>query len=171
MTLHDQIEASTNAANTSAVWKHLKLSERETQTSLQAQNTDSERLLSAASHVSEEKRKSGCCWLLWWFKSPNWLANKLQNVMFSKTRMSGMYSNSAARARSTRFQSPKHKEILRWNTYSSFAHFYNFFKGVWQCDTCDKHFPKFIMRYIWEISACCCQQTEALPGSCIFPPK
>ncbi len=63
MTLHDQIEASTNAANTSAVWKHLKLSERErereTQKSLQARNTDSERLLSAASHVSDEKRKGG----------------------------------------------------------------------------------------------------------------
>ncbi len=29
MTLCDQIEASTNAANTSAVWKHLKQSERE----------------------------------------------------------------------------------------------------------------------------------------------
>ncbi len=29
MTLRDQIEANTNAANTSAVWKHLKLSERE----------------------------------------------------------------------------------------------------------------------------------------------
>ncbi len=61
MTLHDQLEASINAANTSAVWKHLKLSERETQTSLQAQNTDSERLLSTASHVSDEKRKG---WLL-----------------------------------------------------------------------------------------------------------
>ncbi len=57
MTLRDQIEAHTNAANTSAVWKHLKLSERETQTSLQARNTDSERLLSTASHVSDEKRK------------------------------------------------------------------------------------------------------------------
>ncbi len=44
MTLRDQIEARTNAANTSAVWKHLKLSERETQTSLQARNTGSERL-------------------------------------------------------------------------------------------------------------------------------
>ncbi len=67
MTLRDQIEASTNAENMSAVWKHLKLSERERereremQTSLQARNTDSERLLSAASHVSDEKRKG---WLL-----------------------------------------------------------------------------------------------------------
>ncbi len=58
MKLRDQIE-HTNAANMSAVWKHLKLSERETQTSLQARNTDSERLFSAASHVSDEKRKGG----------------------------------------------------------------------------------------------------------------
>ncbi len=29
MTLRDQIETSTNAENTSAVWKHLKLSERD----------------------------------------------------------------------------------------------------------------------------------------------
>ncbi len=56
MTLRDQIDACTNAANTSATWKHLKLSERETQKSLQARNTDSERLLSAASHVSDENR-------------------------------------------------------------------------------------------------------------------
>ncbi len=58
MTLRDQIEARTNAANPSSVGA-LKLSERETQTSLQARNTDSERLLSAASHVSDEKRKGG----------------------------------------------------------------------------------------------------------------
>ncbi len=57
MTLLDQTEGRTNAANTSAVWKHFKWSERETQTSLQARNTDSERLLSAASNVSDEKRK------------------------------------------------------------------------------------------------------------------
>ncbi len=59
MTLRDQIEAHTNAANMFAVWKHLKLSERETQTSLQTRNTDSVRLLSAASHGSDEKRKVG----------------------------------------------------------------------------------------------------------------
>ncbi len=61
MTLRDQIEARTNAANTSVVWKHLKRPEREMLKSLQAWNTDSERLLSAASHVSDEKRKG---WLL-----------------------------------------------------------------------------------------------------------
>ncbi len=59
MTLRDQIEARTNAANTSAVWKHLKLYERETRKSLQARNTDSERLLSAASHVFDEKMTGG----------------------------------------------------------------------------------------------------------------
>ncbi len=42
--------------------------------------------------------------------------------MFSKTRTNGMYSNSAARARGARVQSPKREEILRWNTYSSYAH-------------------------------------------------
>ncbi len=61
MTLRDQIEASTNAANTSVLCKYLKPSERETQTSLQERNTDSERLLRAASHVSDEKREG---WLL-----------------------------------------------------------------------------------------------------------
>ncbi len=61
MTLRNHIEARTNAVKMSAVWKHLKLSERETRPSLQAQNTDSKRLLSAASHVSDEKRKG---WLL-----------------------------------------------------------------------------------------------------------
>ncbi len=50
MMLRDQIDARTNA-----VWKHLQLSEKETQKSLQARNTDSERLLSAASHVSDGK--------------------------------------------------------------------------------------------------------------------
>ncbi len=55
MALHDQLEACTNAANTSAVWKHLKLSEREMQKSLQARNTDSERQLSAASCLRWEE--------------------------------------------------------------------------------------------------------------------
>ncbi len=47
------------------------------------------------------------------FTPMNGLADKLQNVMFSKTRTNGMYSNSAARARSARVQSPKREEILR----------------------------------------------------------
>ncbi len=69
--------------------------------------------------------------ILFVLKSWNRLVNKLQNVMFSKKRMNGMYSNSAARARGTRVQSPKREEILRWNTYSSLANFYNFLKA---CD-------------------------------------
>ncbi len=36
MMLRDQIEVSTYAANTSAVWKHLKLSERERDTEMLA---------------------------------------------------------------------------------------------------------------------------------------
>ncbi len=140
MTLRDQIEAHTNAANTSAVWKHLKRPEREMLKSLQAWNTDSERLLSAASHVSDEKRKGllvtvmieicGYC--------DDWnglkrLVNKLQNVMFSKTRTNCMYSNSAARAHGASVQSLKHEEILRWNTVTHhLLIFINFFEGVWQ---------------------------------------
>ncbi len=108
MTLRDQIEARTNEANTSAVWKHLKLS---TQTSLQARNTDSKRLLSAASHVSGEKRKGGCCWLLWWLKSRNGLkrlVNKLQNVLFFNTHTNCIsYSNSSCT--SSRHQGSKSK--------------------------------------------------------------
>ncbi len=107
------MEARTNAANMSAVWKYLKLSERETQTSLQARNTDSERLLHLMSPM--RRGRGGCCWLLWWLKSWNglkWLVNKLQNVMFSKTRTNCMYSNSAAQTHGARVQSPKHEEIL-----------------------------------------------------------
>ncbi len=134
-----------------------KLSERETQKSLQARNTDSERLLSAASHVSDEKRKGWLLLILWWLKSRNGLkqlVNKLQNVMFSKTRTNYMYSNSAARARAARVQSPKCEEILRWNTVTHHLLFFFFLRRERPCDTCDKHFPKFVMRYIWEISAC-----------------
>ncbi len=117
--------------------------EREMQKSLQAQNTNSERQLL----MSPLRRgRGGCCWLLWWLKSWNGLANKLQNVMLSKTRTNGMYSNSCT---SSRHQVSKRQEILCWNTYSSFAHFYKKkIKRVWQCDTCDKHLPKFVMRYI-----------------------
>ncbi len=50
-------------------------------------------------------------------KSSNGLANKLQNVMFSKTHTNGMYSNSVAQARGTRVQIPnsffKAETILR----------------------------------------------------------
>ncbi len=62
---HDQIEAYTNAANTSAVCKYLKRSKKDAKmiTSLKH---DSERLpVFSASHVSEEKRKGDCVCLLY----------------------------------------------------------------------------------------------------------
>ncbi len=85
------------------------------QKTLQARSTNSERLLSAASHVSNEKRKR---WLMlvtvWWLKSRNglkWLVNKLQNVMFSNTSTDCMYSNSAAWARGARVQDQSARKI------------------------------------------------------------
>ncbi len=78
----DQIQARANAPNISAVWKHLKPSEKDAKI---ITSTDSGILLSAASasHVSDEKRKE---WLLlvtaWRLKSRNGckqLVNKLQN--------------------------------------------------------------------------------------------
>ncbi len=62
MTWRDQTEARTNAANTLAVWKHLKGSEKDAKI---ITSTDNEKLFSTASHVSDEKRKGGCCWLLY----------------------------------------------------------------------------------------------------------
>ncbi len=64
-----------------------------------------------ALHLMSPMRRGwgGCCWLLWWLKSQNGLkrlVNKLQNVMFSKTRTNCMYSNSAARACGASVQSP-----------------------------------------------------------------
>ncbi len=63
MTLRDQIEASTNAANTSAVWKHLKLLERERERDADITSTRHRQreTASAASHVYDEKRKG---WLM-----------------------------------------------------------------------------------------------------------
>ncbi len=59
MKLRKQIE-HTNAANMSAVWKHLKLSERERRRHQYKHETPTARgLFSAASHVYDEKRKGG----------------------------------------------------------------------------------------------------------------
>ncbi len=85
--------------------------ERETQTSLQTRDTNSERLLSAASHVSDEKKKGWLLLVTVMIEIAN-LVNKLKNVMFSKTRTKCMYSNSAARARSASVQSSKREQIL-----------------------------------------------------------
>ncbi len=64
MMWRDHIEACTHAANTPLVWKHLNLSKKNTKF---ITSTDSQRLFSAASasHFSNEKRKGGCCWLLY----------------------------------------------------------------------------------------------------------
>ncbi len=149
MTLCDQIEASTNAANTSAVWKHLKLSERERRRHHYKPKTQTARDCLVLLLMSPMRRgRGGCCWLLWWLKSWNELANKLQNVCFLK-----------------------HAQMVCNSVLKQLLIICSFFKAVWQCDTCDKHLPKFVMRYIWEISACCCQQTEALRSSCVCPPK
>ncbi len=62
MTLRDQIEARTNAAKTSAVWKHLKLSERERRKTHYKHETLTARdCLVLLLMFSNEKRKG---WLL-----------------------------------------------------------------------------------------------------------
>ncbi len=52
MTWRDQIEACTNAANTSAVWKYLKLTEKDAKSITSTKHRQRE----TASHVSDEKR-------------------------------------------------------------------------------------------------------------------
>ncbi len=54
MTWRDQIEAHTNAANTSAVWKYLKLSEKDAKNITSTKHRQRET-------VSDEKRKR---WLM-----------------------------------------------------------------------------------------------------------
>ncbi len=118
MTCRDQTEGCANAANMSAVWKHLKL---QMQKSLQAPTARDCLLLHL--HLMSPTRRGKRWWLLlvtvWWLKSRNGLkqlVNKLQNVMFSNTHTDCMYSNSAARARGTRVQSPNRKENQHWNS-------------------------------------------------------
>ncbi len=65
MTWHDQIEACTNAVDVSAVWKYLKLYEKELYKTHYKHETPTARDCSTASHVSDEKRKGGWCWLLY----------------------------------------------------------------------------------------------------------
>ncbi len=143
MTLRYQIEASTYAANTSAVWKHLKLSERERRKHHYKHKTPTARDCLALNLMSPMRRgRGGCCWLLWWLKSRNGLkrlVNKLQNLMFSKTCTNCMYSNSAA------LSSPRQvsKSKVRGNSalkhcYSSFAHFHYIFLGMHDIYQTDK---------------------------------
>ncbi len=56
MSWHNQIEACPNEANVSAVWKYLKLYKKDLYRNHYKHET---------SHVSDEKRKGGWCWLLY----------------------------------------------------------------------------------------------------------
>ncbi len=157
MTLRNQIEARTNAANTSAAWKHLKLSERERRKHHYKHETPTARDCLALLLMSPMRRgRGGCCWLLWWLKSWNGLANKLQNVCFLKHARMACIQTALHELAAPAFKARGNSALK--HCFSSFSHFYNFLKGVWQCDTSEKHLPKFVMRYIWEISACCCKQ-------------
>ncbi len=99
MTLLDQIEGRTNAANTSAVWKHFKWSERHHY----KHETPTARDCLALLLMSPMRRGRGGCF---WFKR---LVNKLQHVMFSTTiaciqtvlhELAGQGSKSKARGNS-----------------------------------------------------------------------
>ncbi len=94
----------------SAVWKHLKLSEKDAKI---ITSTDNERLFSTA--LQEEE------WLkrvtVWWLKSPNGLkrlVNKLQNIMFSNTHTDCKQRCTSLRHNCLlgRVQSPKLEENL-----------------------------------------------------------
>ncbi len=81
-----------NAANMSAVWKHLKCL-RKMQKLLQAPTARDSLVLHRMS--SRKRRRGGCCCLPYddWNREMA-LVNKLQNVMFSNTNC--MYSDSTA---------------------------------------------------------------------------
>ncbi len=101
-------------------------------------------MLSTASHVSDKKRKR---WLMlvtvWWdWNGLKRFVYSLQNGMFS-TRTDCMYSNSTARASGVIWA-----ETVTCQLLCNF--FIIFFKSMWQCDTCVKHIPKFIMRIIYK---------------------
>ncbi len=120
--------------------KHLKLSEKDAK-SLQAPTVRDCLVLYLMSLM--RRGGGGWCWLLWWLKSPNGLKlliNKLQ---------------SAAWCLLARVQSPK-EENLHWNSVTCHLLsniFMNFYKEwMWQCDTCVKHLPKFIMRIIYKFA-------------------
>ncbi len=65
MRWHDQVEACTNAADVSAVWKYLKLYEKELYRNHYKHEAQTA-TVSTATHVSDEKRKGGWCWLLYY---------------------------------------------------------------------------------------------------------
>ncbi len=126
MTLRDQIEARTNAANTSAVWKHLKLLERERERrkSHYKPKTPTARdclvLISCLRWEEEGVVVAGYC------DDRNREMDYQINyrmLCFLKHALMAIFKQCCT---SLRHQGSKREEILRWNTYSSFAHFISF---------------------------------------------
>ncbi len=73
--------------------KYLKLYEKELYKTHYKHEAPTARDCSTASHVSDEEEGWMMLVTVWWMKSRNGfkrLVNKLQNVMFSKTRMDCM---------------------------------------------------------------------------------
>ncbi len=134
MTLRDQIEARTNAAN--------EKREREKREREGEREREREReIITSTKHLQRETAQRCFSCLRWeeegvvvagycddWNRKMGLklLVNKLQNVIFSKIRLNGMYSKRTARARGTRVQSPKREEILRRNSVTH--HLLIFFK-------------------------------------------
>ncbi len=166
-TLRDQIEACTNAANTSAVWKHLKRSERE---------TDAKIITSTKYRQRETALR---CLCLWWEEEgvvvagycDDWNREMDSQINYRMLCFLKHARMACIQTALHELAAPGFKVQGAETLTHHLLIFIIFFKGVWQCDTCDKHLPKFVTRYIWEITACCCQQTAVLPGSCIFSTK
>ncbi len=131
MTLRDQIEARTNAANTSAVWKHLKLLERERERDAKVITStkhltarDCLVLISCLRWEEEGVVVAGYC------DDRNREMDYQINyrmLCFLKHALMAIFKQ---RCTSLRHQGSKREEILNserfWNTYSSFAHFISF---------------------------------------------
>ncbi len=165
MTLHDQIEASTNAANTSAVWKHLKRSERERDADIitspkHRQRETAQRCFSCLRWEEEGVVVAGYCddWNRKMDKQINY-----RMLCFLKHARMACIQTAPHELTAPGFKVQSARKFCAETLTHHLIILLYFFKGVWQCDTCDKHLPKFIMNLsIWETSACCCQQTEAL---------
>lgn len=95
---------------------------------------------------------------VWLFKSQDYLkrlVNGVQNAIFSNacTNCQGARVQSAHSARKICVELDTRQ--LLGNTFA----IYLFLKGMWQCDSCDKHLPKFVIRIINK-SAYCCQKLK-----------
>ncbi len=136
--------------------KVFKTVQRKTQKTLPARSTTARDclVLHFMSPMREEEVfDAGYCMILKSWNGLKRLVNKLQNVMFSNTSTDCMYSNSAAWARGARVQSPSARKICAKNivTRHFLSNIFVIFLKTWQCDTCVKHLPKFVMRIILNI--------------------